>query len=121
MNIIHAPGAHFPTTKLVFLAVAAGIASIVHFATRHRVPFPVERWARDKAFTIIRCELRRFNEGPFTGKVIPRRQYVCYVRVRDLQNRERSAWVRCTNVSLSNSETAEVIWDQPERTFESGG
>lgn len=97
-------------THVVVAAVFILGVPAVQFALRHRQPFLVQRWARDKGFRILECEVRSTMKGPFTGKT-GRGQYVCHVRVRDSENRERSAWLRCTDVSIFTSDKTEVVWD----------
>lgn len=98
-------------TQVAIFAVLVVSSLIAHFATRYRQPFLVQRWARDNGFRILECELRRVRKGPFTWKVSGRGQCVCRVRVRDLDNRERSAWLRCTDVGISNDDKTEVVWE----------
>jgi len=98
------------TQIVVFAALAAG-GAVIHFATRHRQPFLVQSWVRENGFRVLECESRRVMKGPFTRKVAGRGQYVCHLRVRDSDNRERSAWVRCTDVGIFNDDKTEVVWE----------
>jgi hypothetical protein len=98
-------------TQVVFVAVLITGGLVVLFTTRHRQPFLVQRWARDNGFRILECQMRTVMKGPFTWKVSGRGQYVCHVRVRDSDNRERSAWLRCTDVGILNDDKTEVMWE----------
>lgn len=111
MDVSHSATMTGSIKNVVVVAMITVGMLVFRFATRHCRPFLVERWARDNGFRILECELRRVMKGPFTWKFSSRAQYVCHVRVRDLNNRERSAWLRCTDVGIFNDDKTEVVWE----------
>src|ERR1017187_3695564 len=73
-------------------------------------PFLVQRWAKDNGFRIVHSQYRYFFKGPFTWKISHRGREVYRVRVRDSEGRERSCWLRCTDVGIFTGDKTEVMW-----------
>jgi len=99
------------TGHKVFMG-AAIVASIGTYLY-HRFsgpPFLVQRWAKDHAFRILRCEYSYFARGPFTGRSSGRGVGVYHVRVLDPDGRERTAWVRW--VGGWDADKTEWHWDE---------
>ena len=97
----------------IFCIAAVAILSLAAYVA-HRFsgpPFLVQRWANDNGFRIVRAEYRRFFKGPFTWKLLGRFEWVYYVRIRELDGRERSAWLRCTDISVLADAKTEVVWE----------
>lgn len=72
-------------------------------------------WAAESGFQILSFDKRyMFGTGPFKWWTNSRNQIVYYVRVRDRDGRERSAWVRCGNYfgGVLFSKRTEVKWQE---------
>jgi len=101
-----------PTTDIFVFGTVAAIGLIAYFAVRSSGPsVSVQRWANDNGFRILHSEVRCLFKGPFTWKISHHGQAVYHIRVRDLQGRERSGWLRCMNISLFEDDKTEVIWE----------
>jgi hypothetical protein len=99
-------------TQILIIGILLAASFIVYFVKRSSGPsFLVRRWADDNGFRILAAKFRYFSKGPFTWKLSHRGQEVYHVRVRDTEGRERSGWLRCTDVSLFSGDKTEVIWE----------
>ena len=97
----------------IFVIGTVAVVGIIGYLVRRfsSPPFLVQRWAKDNGFRILHSEFRYFFKGPFTRTISHRGREVYHVRVRDSEGRERSCWLRCTEVGIFTGDKTEVMWE----------
>lgn len=101
--------------RFFVLPLVGGVLVFLVWWKYSRAKHLLHSWAEQNGFEILHAERRILRTGPFQWWRTSREQIIYFVRVRDGNGRERSAWVRCGGflggVLLSNQ--TEVKWDEP--------
>ena len=103
---------------VAILAIAGVSAAYLH--GRAREVSTLKRWAGENGFQLVSFRPRRFLEPApfFFFLTVKQPQY--FIRTRDAQGRERSAWVRLgtlwEGIYWNGKDKVEVRWDEDEGT-----
>ena len=111
----------FSQLAIVLLAVgiaSGGIGLIVALYRRPRIALTA--WATTHSYTIVRCQYRSLNRGPFFRFERHNQVPVFYIVVQDQEGHTHAAWAKCEDtLSGRGPMTIEVRWDtrsEGERT-----
>jgi|GEM_PF-6436131 len=78
-----------------------------------RVKAILQKWAEKNGFQILQCKRKFFVTGPFNWWKTSRNQYIYFLRIRERDGQERSAWTRIGDYTtgILYSEQMEVKWN----------
>lgn len=91
-------------------------ASVLLWASREfskKAKAILQKWADKNGFQILQCKRKFFVTGPFAWWKTSRNQYVYFLRIRERDGQERSAWTRIGDYAtgILYGEQIEVKWN----------
>jgi hypothetical protein len=99
---------------LAFMGAAGLITALLVFLKwdRSRSRLLLDKWAEQRGFQVLACESRAVFRGPIEWWLTSRGVGIYFVKMRDTEGRERSAWVRFGNRFEFFRNEVEVKWNE---------